>query len=40
MGNELSKHIEQAQKSGILQLRSFKLNKVKFKILIKLQLHI
>lgn len=28
MGNELSQHIDQAQKSGILQLRNFKLTKV------------
>ncbi len=32
MGNELSKHIEHAQKSGVLQLRNFKLNKVYFKL--------
>lgn len=28
MGNELSRHIDQAQKTGILQLRNFKLTKV------------
>jgi Leucine-rich repeat (LRR) protein len=28
MGNELPKHIEPAKKTGILQLRNFKLDKV------------
>ncbi|RNA35469.1 leucine-rich repeat-containing 57 isoform X2 [Brachionus plicatilis] len=28
MGNELSRHIEQAKKTGVLQLRDFKLTKV------------
>jgi hypothetical protein len=28
MGNELSQHVDQAQKTGILQLRNFKLDKV------------
>lgn len=29
MGNELSQHVEQAQKTGVLQLRNFKLTKVR-----------
>jgi hypothetical protein len=28
MGNELSQHIDQSQKTGVLQLRNFKLTKV------------
>lgn len=28
MGNELSQHVDQAKKTGILQLRSFKLTKL------------
>jgi len=28
MGNELGQHIEQSQKTGVLQLRNFKLAKV------------
>ena len=28
MGNEMSQHIEHAQKTGVLQLRNFKLTKV------------
>ena len=31
MGNELSQHIEQSQKTGVLQLRSFKLTQVNYK---------
>ena len=32
MGNELGQHIDQSQKTGVLQLRNFKLTKVIFKI--------
>ena len=28
MGNEIPRHVEQAQKTGVLQLRDFKLDKV------------
>ena len=34
MGNELSQHVEQSKKTGVLQLRNFKLTQVNF-ILIK-----
>lgn len=33
MGNELSQHIDNSQKTGILQLRNFKLNKIPPEIL-------